>query len=204
MPLDQNPYAPPQAAVDGGGATSEYWREGDKALHVERGADLPHRCVKCNAPAVTPIKSRKIYWHHPALYLLIFVSILIYAIVALIVRKQFEVSPGLCQQHTASRNRNILIAWLLFFTAMGSTYYAASHDNGVAGMVAIVSLLAAITMGVIAGRIVYPTEIQPNYAILKGFGEPFLKSIPPRVTRSRFSQPGTFGGRIEPTMGPEN
>jgi len=61
---DHNPYAPPQANVDGGGSNAEYWREGRKVLYIALGSDLPARCVRCNAPAVTPINSRKLYWHH--------------------------------------------------------------------------------------------------------------------------------------------
>lgn len=202
MPIDQNPYAPPQAVVDGGGASSEYWREGTKALHIERGADLPHRCVKCNAPAVTPVKARKLYWHHGGIYFLILVNWLIYLVVALIVRKQFELSPGLCAEHTGKRNRNILIAWSLFGFAVLTTVYAAKAGSGEAGLFAVACFLASVIMGFIAARIVYPTEIQPGFAVVKGFGEPFLKSIPPRVARSRFANSG-FGARIEPTIGPE-
>src|SRR5690242_5147889 len=58
------------------------WRN-NAVLVMTKQALLPNRCVKCNAPAEEQLK-RKLTWHHPALYLLVFISILVYAIVAMV------------------------------------------------------------------------------------------------------------------------
>ena len=81
-----NPYEPPKARLEGavrmdGG---DCWRDG-RQLVVRPGCTLPDRCIKCNEPAEHPLQSRRFYWHHPALYLLVLVDLLIYLVVAVIV-----------------------------------------------------------------------------------------------------------------------
>ena len=106
--MSHNPYAPPQARIvaraPGSGDSEHVWRENNTVVLLPN-ADLPPRCVKCNAPAEEPVKQRTLYWHTPWLYLLILVSLLIYLIVALIARKGVTLHPGLCTEHrTARRN----------------------------------------------------------------------------------------------------
>jgi hypothetical protein len=82
------PYAIPEARLERVPApTYSCWRVGKDQVHVPRHADLPHRCVKCNAPATANRpKPRSFYWQRLRLVtMLIIVSIFIYAIVAMIV-----------------------------------------------------------------------------------------------------------------------
>jgi len=166
-----NPYAPPVARLDGGGDVNDCWREDKKVVRVYRGSDLPPRCVKCNAPAVV--------------YLLLLLNLLIYAVVAAITRKRFDVSPGLCATHKASRGRKVMAAWALFLVGLGLVFVVAETGNDAAIIAMIVTLLASIVMAVVVGRIVYPIEITPEYARLRGFGAPFLAALPPRPLRMR-------------------
>ena len=47
-----NRYGPPKAALeDRSGAETGMWREG-KVLVLRKGSQFPHRCIKCNEPAV--------------------------------------------------------------------------------------------------------------------------------------------------------
>src|SRR5687768_13095490 len=88
------------------------WRDGDK-LVTPANAVLPPQCVKCGAAADGHYGPRTFWWHHPALLLLILANILIFAIVALIVRKKAVVQVGLCAAHLA-RRRNVLgVCWVL-------------------------------------------------------------------------------------------
>src|SRR5436309_2493776 len=80
--------APPSASM-------MIWRSGP-LLVMSQGARLPDRCVKCNAPANGQRLTRKLYWHSPYLYLLILLNLLIYALVAIFVRKKARVEIGLC------------------------------------------------------------------------------------------------------------
>ena len=84
-----------------------------KDLIVPRAAQLPAMCVKCGATATKPWR-KKFYWHNPLLYIMIlFPGLLIYAIVAIIVRKQMELNVPLCDGHHADRRRNLLIGTLM-------------------------------------------------------------------------------------------
>jgi len=94
------------------GAFAGPWREG-KNLVVARGGPLPDCCVKCGA-AATGVLRRTLTWHHPALYALILVSILIYVIVALIVRKTAKLQLPVCSTCASRRRRNLAIGWLSF------------------------------------------------------------------------------------------
>ena len=60
-------YATPAPLRTGGPATDVAWRDGN-TLVVRKGVILPHRCVRCNAPADGPFTKHTVYWHHPALY----------------------------------------------------------------------------------------------------------------------------------------
>src|SRR5579872_5285818 len=111
--MDQhNPYAPSRASLAGAAVAATdaggTWRDG-AVLVLSREASLPPRCVRCNEPADEPTKSRKVYWHSPWLYLLILFNLIIYAIVAAIVRKKAVVAPGLCSAHKKRRRIGITI-----------------------------------------------------------------------------------------------
>jgi hypothetical protein len=87
-----------------------------KSLYVPRSASLPPFCLKCGEPATKPWR-KKFFWHPPAYFLLIlFPGIVIYAIVAMLVRKQMELNLPICDLHLEDRKRYKLLA-LLFFIA---------------------------------------------------------------------------------------
>ena len=65
--------------------------------------EFPDRCVICNCPAEGFRLKRTAYWHPGWVYLLILISIVIYAVVALIVRKSVRLEYGLCPKHKARR-----------------------------------------------------------------------------------------------------
>lgn len=180
---ESNPYAPPQARVTGRPAMpddgSQVWRYGDSVL-MTPNADLPPRCVKCNADAEQPVRLRTLYWHTPWLYILILVSILIYIIVALIARKSISVSPGLCTEHRLLRRNVILGSWLAALVGIGLISAAINQSSWSIALLGAAVLVGAIVFGMIRGRIVYATRIDQNRIELKGFGEAFLASLPRR------------------------
>ena len=59
-----NPYAPPQAELAGGGLRDALFRDG-KVLVAAREAAFPARCIRCNAAAGTRTYSRKLRWTPP-------------------------------------------------------------------------------------------------------------------------------------------
>src|SRR5205814_1141094 len=84
------------------------WREGNQMV-VRQGARLPDACVKCGGPPNGRPLRKTFYWHQPALAVLILAGVLLYAIVALIVRKSIRLEVPLCQAH-AARRRNMMTA----------------------------------------------------------------------------------------------
>ncbi len=172
---ETNPYAPPKASLTI--TTNSKCRREGKWVVVEAGADLPPRCIICNEEVTTPIKSKKVYWHTPWLYLLILINIIVYAVAGLIARKSFPISPGLCEQHAAKRRRRILF----FFGAASTSFVAAVlllgiTDEVVSAVLFILTVLLLVTAG-ITSRTVYARKITNEYARLGGFKEPFLNSL---------------------------
>lgn len=180
---ENNPYAPPQARITARPAMpddgSQVWRYGNRVL-MTPNADLPLRCVKCNADAEQPVRPRTLYWHTPWLYLLILVSILIYIIVALIARKSISVSPGLCSEHRLLRRNVILGSWLAALAGIGLISGAIDQSSWPLALLGAAALVGAIVFGMLKGRIIHATRIDQNRIELKGFGEAFLASLPRR------------------------
>src|SRR5438445_9109093 len=87
----RNPYASPrEAGYNPGQAVfnapfAGLWAQGD-LLVMHKLAPLPDICLKSNLPSTRRLK-RSLSWHHPGYYFFILLHILIYIIVALIVRK---------------------------------------------------------------------------------------------------------------------
>jgi hypothetical protein len=172
-----NPFAPPKAEIAPAGEVlgQDCWRSG-KLLIMRSGSALPPRCVKCNEPAVTPMKWRKVSWHSPLLFLLILIGLLVYVIVALIARKKAMIAPGLCARHTSRRNGYIAFTWIGFLGGIGLCF--ASGGNGAVVLTGIVLILAALITGTSGTRILYPTRIEGDLVTLKGCGRAFLDTLP--------------------------
>ena len=183
---DRNPYAPSRASLQKGTAPPEAlrgnvtaWRD-HRVMVMLPDSPIPHRCIKCNEPADEPTKARKVYWHSPWLYLLLLFNVLIFAIVAMVVRKKTIISLGLCANHKKRRRNIITLAWAGFLTGVVLVYLGAASSAGVWGvLVGVLVMLGAIVFGMVAGRVVVPTRIDKTYVRLKGCGEPYLETLPP-------------------------
>ena len=167
----QQPYFPPPSH-----GMNAVWRN-NSVLVMTKQALLPNRCIKCNAPADEQLK-RKLTWHHPALYLLVFVSVLIYAIVAMIVRKTATVNIGLCEDHLSSRRRNLLITWGLGFGSVASFVGAALLEDGTLLLLGITLLLGCAIYGIVTLRVVVPSKIDDYFVWLKGIDGNYLQQFP--------------------------
>ena len=180
MSTHRNPYAPSRAAlgertgpVDAEGC----WREGS-LLIVTHDCVLPNRCVKCNAPTELPAKERKLYWHHPGIYLVLVINVLLYLIVALIARKKIAVAPGLCTEHAKRRKLGIAIAWIGLAAGLLLVSFGGTQGPAFLVILGLVLILASVITGMLMSRVLYPKIIDERGARLKGAGEAFLSSIP--------------------------
>lgn len=164
---------PPTVGMSGSGV----WRDKSKMV-VSKGAQLPDRCVKCNAPAPGAKLKKKLTWHHPAIYILIFVALLIYLIVAMIVRKAVTVELGLCEEHMAKHRRNVFITWLLILLGVCGFVMAVIVGDNNFLLAGILLILAGIIYAVVAVRIVTPAKIDDKFAWLKGVNKDYLDELP--------------------------
>lgn len=181
--MDQhNPYAPSAASLAGATVTpadsTGAWRDG-AILVLTPEATLPGRCIRCNEPSEEPTKNRRIYWHSPWLYLLILANILIYAVVALIVRKKAVVAPGLCSEHKKRRRIGIAISWALLIAGFALMFMGIPMAKGAAVLGGLLLILVALLVSVSVSRIVRAKRIDAQYVRLKGCGPAFLDSMPP-------------------------
>jgi len=116
------------------------------------------------------------------LFLLILVSLLIYVIVALIIRKTATIHIALSDDWFARRRRRMLIAWgtILFCVVLAGVAIAKAETAQwapVAILVAIVGSLAAAIYGLFACRMVSPQRMTDDYIWLKGVHPDFLARL---------------------------
>jgi hypothetical protein len=186
-----NPYAPPQSSPqtamespfgqihNGAGV----WRTGD-LLVMQKGANLPNRCLVCNQPASVQFP-KKMYWHHPGIYFLLLLNIIVYAIGALIVRKKADVVLPLCAEHARKRKRAATIASLLMVFGLvlmiGSCTQVQANEDMFLSLLAIgflLLLVGAIVLSVGANLIV-PKKIDDYYVWLRKVSASYLAALPP-------------------------
>ena len=170
--LEDGYVLPPPPAVVGSGV----WRQ-KSTLVMSRDAVLPYRCVKCNQETDKRLK-RRLTWHHPALYLIIFAGVLIYLIVALIVRKVAVVEVGLCQEHQAKRRRSVLITWGLLLLGVGGFVLAIVAQDATYLLGGFLLFLVAMIYGIVVVRLVAPSKIDNQFVWLKGVNKDYLDELP--------------------------
>lgn len=71
------------------------------------------------APANGQRLKRSLSWHHPALFLVVLAGLLVYVIVALIVRQTAKIEVGICDTHRRRRLVAIAAGWLVFLSGVG-------------------------------------------------------------------------------------
>jgi hypothetical protein len=186
-----NPYAPPQSEAMKRDRHLDYpdpaWRHGN-TLVARKGAELPDRCIKCNAPAEGYRFSRNLSWHSPGWYLLIFVSLLIYILVYFLVRWQGRVTVGLCEQHRRKRKQAILWGWLSALGGIGLIVAAGTYSDtvriGASPLIPIgfiggvVLVLGGLIGGMIGSQVLVPTRIDKNFIWLKKVSPDYLAELP--------------------------
>jgi len=181
-----NRFAPPKAVVeDRLGAEDDMWREG-KVLVIRKGAAFPDRCIKCNAPAVAPKRRYKLSWHSPWLYLLILAALLLYAIVAAIVRKTAVVEVGLCERHQKRVLWGRVLGWGGLALELVFIALAVNTQNAISGLFLIAALFWLLIWAIAAmsvSRLVLPVRIDDRYVRLKGCGPDFLGALQDRTWR---------------------
>lgn len=176
-------------------AGSAAWQEGN-TLVVLKGTYVCDRCVKCGQPAAGgPIK-RTLYWHPWGYYLIILIGlplyalgVLLYVLVALMVREKGTVFVGLCAAHRKRRLIGLLSAWTLALGGIalmcsGAINPPRSTGGSSSSTVQMWFVLGGMTMllgGIVVGfalPIVRARKIDQHYIWLRGAGREFLATLP--------------------------
>lgn len=153
------------------------WRSG-RAIVAPRLAELPERCVMCNTTENLQRMKRKLYWHHPAVYLLLFLWLILYVIVALVVRKTADVEVLICRADASRRRKRIILAWVLWLLALATIPVLAAR--GVPGWVWVLEPLLVIAAVVysLRARLIYAQRIDERHVWIRGVCAPFLAQFP--------------------------
>jgi hypothetical protein len=181
LPPQSLEYARQVIPVGGG-----IWRRGDQLI-TGRDVQLPDTCIRCNEPGVKRLR-RHVYWHEPWVYILILPGLLIYAIVALALRKKATYTCTLCEKHAKRRTTHILIGWVIALSGVGFIVLGVMGANDAFGrdlrdvggmgiILGIVTLLAAAIYSIITMPLLKPKKIDEQYAYLSGAGPAFLANF---------------------------
>ena len=164
-----------------GGAHGVWRRKREMVVALE--ATLPERCVKCNVETTGRRLKRQLFWHHPLLYIMIiFPGLLIYALVAICVRKKATLQVGICETHRSQRRWAIFTSWAGMFLAIavmiGGAAALQSDMAAIALLLGIVLFIASAIYGVVRSRVVYPKKIDLQHAYVGGVCPAFLDQLP--------------------------
>jgi hypothetical protein len=176
-----NVYRP---AVEDGGVVrpgSEgvgVWREGDSVVVDKLRHEMPDRCVRCNEPANGLRVKKTFYWHPSWIYLLIVISILVYAILALVLRKSIVTQVPLCERHKKRRTIGFLVGVCGSLGALFVLLAAAAYTNYFETLIVpcLIALVAAPITSAILATTLRPAYIDDRVARFKA-GRAFVASL---------------------------
>jgi Protein of unknown function (DUF2510) len=155
------------------------WRSGNKLVMLA-DAVLPDRCVKTNQPTDGKKVQVRLRWHDPLFYLLILVSLLVYAIVAAFASKNAVVWVGLSEAAAQSRRRALAITWALALSGVGTivamVVFGLNLILFLLGVVLIFVSFAVYAWG--GARLVAPVRIKDGYVWLTGIHPDYLDLLP--------------------------
>lgn len=142
---------------------------------------LPPPCVKCGAPANGKPVNKNFSWHHPAFYLLILAGMLIYLIVAVIVRKSMRMTVPLCARHAQRRSTAVTLAWVIPLIGVADAFILPNlgMDGGLVALITAAMIVTGIVIWAIVDYPIRPKSIDQYRGVFTGFCEEYLRQFPP-------------------------
>jgi hypothetical protein len=181
MNQQANPYAAPKAKIE---AVADeglaLWRDG-KILVCRREAEFPGRCVKCNEPAEFEKERFKLNWHASGWYILVLLNVIIYAVIAAIVRKRATIWVGLCESHKRRRMLSRVIGWGGFAAIIAFFFLGISRDMGWMAAAAGLAFLPWAFASVLLSPQIRAARIDKEVLRVRGCGRDFLDTLPEYV-----------------------
>ena len=135
---------------------------------------LPNYCIKCGDPGAKNL--RKTYsWHHPGFFLLVFLSPIVYAILAAPFCKRMALQVSLCKAHATRRLILLLSGTLLL---LGSIPLGIVLGGNLGIAVGTIGTIASFVVLIVGTNLIRPVKMNETEATYTGLGEPFLKRFP--------------------------
>jgi hypothetical protein len=156
------------------------WLEGKDLVIRQSAPDLPATCIKCGRPANHRIKS-KLYWHSPWAYVAILLNILVYAIIALIVRKVITLEVPICDEHRSQRRRFLWLGGASLVAGAVAPIALLSADQGAFAAVAVLVFVVVAFVFFAKARLLTPRYIDAEVAKVRGPCDSFLQQFPRRA-----------------------
>jgi hypothetical protein len=181
-----NPYAPPESELKVVLEPGGVWRQ-EKAIVMQRKAELPGRCIQCNALA-EPGKSRRIYYLNIWIQLAMLALFLVFNVLALlpiiivnfIFRKSAKVRIPVCARHRRKRFWITTTTVVLLIASVVIAVIAArvSRYGEAMFMVAAALFVVAFVLAIVRGQMLKAKKIDKEMLILKGAKSTYLDSLP--------------------------
>lgn len=153
------------------------WREGDHMV-VAADAELPDRCVKTDLPADGQWADIRLKWHHPALYLLLILGIIVYFIMAYYLSTSVIVRVGITESVLSTGRWTRSLVWTLVLggLVLGVVAFAA-HDPALLWASGVL-LALAIPVFLLRPRIIWATRMERGYVWIAGVHPGYLARLP--------------------------
>jgi hypothetical protein len=166
------------------------WRDG-KLLVFDSWAELPDRCLRCNAPAEGNKIKKTFRLSRPGLDLLALVAPLFGIVLFLIPAPTAKVRLCFCRDHM-NRLRLMMVGnWGVLVLGLAFIIWGAAAQSGALALIGSGLVIASGTIGTMAGRYASVRRIDGNYVWLAGVSKAYLSELPSIPQRGPgFQYPG--------------
>jgi hypothetical protein len=160
---------------------SGIWRDGNQ-LVMTRDAELPYVCIKTNRPADVWLP-RTVSWYPKWTLVLLPLGLLVWLIVAGVLRRQATIRVGLCESRRVGRVWTIVLAWGGVVLSLGLLILGAILEKRQPEAVwlipvGIVLFFGSAIVGATLPTIVSAAYLTEDHIWLKGVHPDYLARFP--------------------------
>ena len=148
-------------------------RRGNYLVLARSTQMLPNWCVKCGEPGTKTLR-QTFSWHHPALYLLVFLTPIGYAILASPFVRKMTMKVALCPRHASRRLALLVLAALLL---LGSIPLGIALGMRYGLIPAVLGTLAGLVLLIVGKASLRAVKFTETEATFTGLGEGFLRQV---------------------------
>ena len=153
------------------------WREGDRMV-VAADAELPDRCVKTDLPADGQWADIRLRWHHPALYLVLILGIIVYFIMAYYMSTSMIVRVGITEPVLNAGRWTRSLVWTLVLGGVVLCVVAAAVRDPALFWAGGVLLVLAVPVFLLRPRIIWATRMERGCVWIAGVHPDYLARLP--------------------------